>query len=162
LYRRITLTGAPKLHVVPDGIFAPSERKNGSAFSPSAEIANDSPSPVSVRAVFVVRADDGRIVGEGASVLVRVQAGVRQILRSRPFDVNISLWSVHTPSLYTLVTTLETDNPHTPTGELEEGDVVTTNSIGFRKTIWHSEQGLFLNDQHVHLRGFAHHEDFSG
>ena len=59
------------------------------------------------------------------------------------------LWSVARPYLYTLQVTTDS------------GDAKNT-SIGIYATKWTGEQGFFLNDQHVKIRGFCNHESFGG
>jgi beta-galactosidase/beta-glucuronidase len=67
---------------------------------------------------------------------------------------NPRLWSIKTPTLYTLVAEL-----------LDEGGTVidTLNtSIGLRSIDWSSSEGFSLNGEGVHIRGFSHHSDFGG
>ena len=145
MYRRISLTVASKVHVVPDGVFAPSTLVNGTMFAPSVEIANDYRSPMTVRARFVVHDSGGDIVGEGASSIVRIPADTQKVLQSRPFNVDAVLgWSTHTPVLYNLVVIVESSNTSAPAGQLSEEDMVTTR-IGFRETRWSADRGLFVN-----------------
>lgn len=61
----------------------------------------------------------------------------------------VELWSVARPYLYTLVVTLSS------------GDSKNV-SIGLYSTKWTGDQGFFLNDQHVKIRGFCNHESFGG
>jgi beta-galactosidase/beta-glucuronidase len=59
------------------------------------------------------------------------------------------LWSVARPYLYTLRTSVS------------GGDVMNT-TMGIYSTKWTGDQGFFLNNQHVKIRGFCNHESFGG
>ena len=63
------------------------------------------------------------------------------------------LWSVPRPYLHTLVTTVSVG-----------GSAVDSRneSVGFRAIAWSAEQGLFLNNQRVKMRGFCNHESWAG
>ena len=60
-----------------------------------------------------------------------------------------SLWSVEFPSLYTLETTVTVN-----------GAVVDrmNTTVGARKTAWLADEGFFLNDQPVKIKGCANHQ----
>lgn len=62
------------------------------------------------------------------------------------------LWSIPRPYLYTLVTSISVG-----------GSIVDTvnTSIGFRSVAWDGEQGLFINQQPVKMRGFCNHNSFT-
>lgn len=63
---------------------------------------------------------------------------------------NPQLWNVENPNLYTLKTEL-----------LENGEVVDSfeQNIGFRKIEFTANEGFFLNDKRVKLRGVCMHHD---
>jgi hypothetical protein len=63
------------------------------------------------------------------------------------------LWSVKAPKLYTLVALLLAS---------ESGEVLDSlnTTIGLRRIDWSSGPRFMLNEQPLHIRGFAHHSDF--
>lgn len=62
------------------------------------------------------------------------------------------LWSIPRPYLYTLVTYISVGGSTV--------DMFNT-SIGFRSVQWDPEQGLFINEQAVKMRGFCNHNSFT-
>ena len=63
------------------------------------------------------------------------------------------LWSVPRPYLHTLVTMVSVGGAAVDT---------RNESVGFRSIAWSAEQGLFLNNQPVKMRGFCNHESWAG
>jgi len=62
------------------------------------------------------------------------------------------LWSVESPNLYTLRTTI-----------LKNGEQMnaTTTTFGVRTIRYDAEKGFFLNGQHVEIQGLCNHQDLS-
>jgi beta-galactosidase len=60
------------------------------------------------------------------------------------------LWSVETPNLYTLRTTVLVNN--TPVDEME---II----FGIRSVVWDAEKGVLINGKHVPLLGVCNHHD---
>jgi beta-galactosidase len=63
------------------------------------------------------------------------------------------LWSLETPSLYPLITTVLTDN-----GEVD----FAVTRFGFRDIRFDAQNGFFLNGQSVKLKGTCNHQDHAG
>ena len=73
-----------------------------------------------------------------------------------------SLWSIESPSLYTLLTTVQ-QTGSADAAALSPTDTDTVNTtFGIRRLRFDSNQGLFLNDQHVTVKGLCNHQDFGG
>jgi fibronectin type 3 domain-containing protein len=64
-----------------------------------------------------------------------------------------NLWSLQTPYLYNLVTTISNQNA--------AADVYTT-SFGVRTVSINSTNGVFINGQHVEIQGMCNHQDMAG
>ena len=81
------------------------------------------------------------------------------ILRSAAlFLPRAKLWSVHSPTRYTLRAVLV----NVSSNATETADALNT-SIGLRHIDWSPHGGGFaLNGVPLHLRGFSHHQDFGG
>ena len=65
------------------------------------------------------------------------------------------LWSIGSPSLYTLVSTVKESS------SAKELDTVNT-SIGIRSLKYTGDGGMFINEEHVKVRGFCDHESWGG
>lgn len=64
---------------------------------------------------------------------------------------------MRTPYLYTLrLTVLTEEGPQF--GSSETANV----TVGFRTLEWDHSQGLSVNGEHIKIRGFCHHNDFTG
>src|SRR5262249_37199569 len=64
-----------------------------------------------------------------------------------------TLWSIETPALYRLITTVE-----------QGGRIVDRyeTSFGIRSVRFDATRGFFLNDRHVVLKGTCNHQDHAG
>lgn len=113
-------------------------------------------SAASVAVTVRVLDSDGAVVATTTSPAVSLAAGGNTVVHLP--DVRIaqaSLWTVQTPHLYTAECTVA----NVQTGAIM--DAVNTN-IGVRSTSWDYDKGFFLNSQNVKIRGFCHHDDFTG
>ena len=112
-----------------------------------------------VRVLFEVLAADGQgaVVESAETVATSISRGGSQTLAAAPIRIpgDAELWSVPRPYLYRLVTTVIDDHSG---GVLD----VVNSSIGVRSVRFDAEQGLFLNEQHVKIRGFCNHNSFTG
>lgn len=111
-----------------------------------------------VRVLFQVLAADGQgaVVESSETVTSSISRGGSQTLAAAPIRItDAELWSVPRPYLYRLVTTVIDDQ----SGRVLD---VVNSSIGVRSVRFDAEQGLFLNEQHVKIRGFCNHNSFTG
>ena len=103
--------------------------------------------PIKVTASFRLIAADGVTVVATSSV-----AGSKSTLQPTSMTLQgAELWSVPRPYLYTLETTVTGGSV----------DAVNT-SVGLRGITFDAERGMFVNEQHVKMRGFCNHESFTG
>ena len=119
----------------------------------SVEIANDGKASASSTVGFALFDAHGHRVG-AASPSAAVIVGAKNTTVSPTVEIVIQglaeLWSIRRPYLYTLVTTLK-----------ESGDTINT-SVGLYTTNWTGDQGLFMNERHIKVRGFCNHDSFGG
>jgi len=157
IYRHVWLINQDPLHLVRNGIFVTSEVDLNSS-KPSAkitvrtEIANTRsfPSPVQLRTTILDPA--GRKVAEMTNAVALDSNESREIIQAIDLS-SVELWSVDQPRLYSAVSQVMT------------GDEVTdeeTTSFGIRKIHFDADQGFFLNDQPVKLKGVCCHQDHAG
>ncbi len=100
-----------------------------------------------VRVRHTVLSPEGTVVAgsEGGSLAGAFATDTQEFFVKRP-----ACWDIENPVLYTLVTELVKDET-----VVDE----TRQSIGFRKILFTTEQGVFLNGRHVKLNGVCEHHD---
>ncbi|HWU96849.1 MAG TPA: beta-galactosidase GalA, partial [Sphingomonas sp.] len=153
LYRHAWLVRRPAVAIVSDGVHCDPRLSHGTWHVPvTATFANVARSEAMVTVQATLLDPEGREVDTSeTSVTVPVlgQAeAVVDVLGGKP-----RLWSVESPTLYTMRIRVSQD------GTLIEERRV---SIGFRTIRFDPDQGLFVNDRHVKLKGVCLHQDHAG
>ena len=154
IYRHVWLTKTDPLHVAHWGTFVTSEVKGrDTEIAARATIANEDVrdrrftveqevlSPRGKRLAFVTLPE--QLVAKGASV---------ETVATIPL-ANAELWSLETPVLHRLVTTVR------------EGGTVRdryVTNFGVRTIRWDADSGFWLNGQNIKLRGTNNHQDHAG
>ena len=173
IYRKTFLHAAPPVHIETDGVFARAHVDSAAittratpalgatatataTVTAGATIVNTGRAPVHAKLSFVLFDATGTAVGPAASASVAVGAAANSstvaTAAADPVVIAVpspELWSVARPYLYTLRVT--TDG----------GDSFNT-SVGIYATKWTGDQGFYLNNDHVKIRGFCNHESFGG
>lgn len=153
IYRHVWLERTPPVHVVDNGLFVVAELA-GEEFSAGtvtlrAELANDAETASKPTTVSGTLYDpSGHPVGSSRNATGPLPAKTAlHKLTLAPIHVERpELWTIRSPALYTLVTTVAT---------VGSVDVETANStVGFRELSWDHMRGLSLNGEHVKIRGF--------
>lgn len=100
---------------------------------------------VTVRHTVLSPEGDTVASSEGALLTGAFATDTQEFFVKRP-----KCWDMEAPVLYTLVTEL-----------VKDGTVVdeVRQKIGFRKIVFHTELGFFLNGRHVKLNGVCEHHD---
>ena len=155
IYRHTWLVKRNPLHVVTDGVHADPVKGADGKWTIPVEItlANTAPAPASAAVnIGVFDAAGKRVAGarcEPTSIAPMDQAVVK-------ISVSVDspqLWSVDQPTLYTVRTTvLSNDQPV---------DSLDT-PCGFRTIRFDAQKGFFLNDQPLKLQGTCNHQDHAG
>lgn len=153
LYRHAWLVRRPAVAIVSDGVHCDPRLSHGTWHVPvTATFANVARSEAMVTVQATLLDPEGREVDTSeTSVTVPVlgQAeAVVDVLGGKP-----QLWSVESPTLYTMRIRVSQDG-----ALIEERRV----SIGFRTIRFDPDQGLFVNDRHVKLKGVCLHQDHAG
>jgi len=152
IYRHVWLTVTEALHVGPWGTFVttPAVDSAGADVAVRTRITNDGSTDGRARVRLVVLDPEGREVARAEEPLALTAEGeteLQQRLRvNRP-----SLWSLETPVLYTLRTTV-----------LDERGRVTDQTdtpFGIRHIAWEADRGFLLNGTRVKLLGVNLHHD---
>jgi len=155
IYRHVWLVKTAPLHVPQWGTYVTSEVKGrAAAVRVLTEIANESDSPARFRVVHAVQDAAGRVVARAASKdPVRVDAWATTEHRLETTIPDVALWSIETPSLYTVVTTIESDG-----AELDRYET----PFGVRTIRFDANEGFFLNGTRVEIKGTCNHHDHAG
>lgn len=150
IYRNVWLTKTAPVHVPQWGTQVLTQMKGEAAqVTARTEVANDSPEPVEVVVQSTVLDDAGNAVGTVSSRSIQVQPWERSLAESEIRVAQPKLWSLETPTLYRLVTTLkvgkaEVDRYETP--------------FGIRTVRFDAEKGFLLNGKPVVIKGVCDHQ----
>ena len=154
IYRSVWLKKVPSVHIASDGIAVETHRlengnwslcmhttleKEGIQQSAKDFFASENDNPnASLSLSFCVQTLDGTVI-------------LSEIPEDTPVTLtNIKPWDINEPNLYKIVCTLS-----------ENGTAIQTETIttGFRTTRFDTNEGFFLNDVHIKLKGVCQHHD---
>ncbi|MFL5563129.1 MAG: sugar-binding domain-containing protein, partial [Gemmatimonadaceae bacterium] len=154
IYRHVWLVKTAPLHVRQWGAFVISEPAgNNATLRVATEIDNEAASSARCVVVSTVLDAARRTVATARAPLATVDAWSGTTVRQTLHVSNPSLWSLETPSLYTLVTTLERD------GHVVDRDETT---FGIRTIRFDARDGFLLNGKRVEIKGTCNHQDHAG
>lgn len=154
LYRHTWLVKRSPVHVATDGVFAhPVRRADGTWTLPiEVTLSHCGTAPAVVEVESALTDPSGQLLSQGRAT-VSVAPFERPVARYAIDVAAPSLWSVDHPALYTVRTVLKQD-----TRVLDE----VTTRCGFRTIRFDADQGFFLNDQPLKLKGTCNHQDHAG
>jgi beta-galactosidase len=154
IYRHVWLTQTSPVHVAHDGSFVTSV-VNGSGADVKAAVTLDDDTDTDAQATVEAQiADaDGKIVATSQPVFGQIKGRESTTVDLALNVAAAKLWSLETPYLYKLVTTVK-----------REGKVVDRyeTPFGIRTIRWDPDKGFFLNGQHVEIKGTNEHQDHAG
>jgi beta-galactosidase len=154
IYRHVWLMKTSPLHVRQWGAFVTSEvGGSGATLRVMTEIDNES--AASARCVVTSTILDPRrqSMSIARSPVAPVDAWGAAIVRQTLQLSVAELWSIETPSLYTLVTTVESDGTVTDQ---------TETTFGIRTIRFDPNDGFLLNGKRVEIKGTCNHQDHAG
>jgi beta-galactosidase len=154
IYRHVWLVKTNPVYVKKWGTFVSSKIESGNAtLSIKTELKNHAKTPQSARVVSTVLDPNGKAVAKDATAEKSLATGdeeeyAQQITVSRP-----QLWSLEERNLYKLLTEVRVG-----------GEVVDRyeTPFGIRSLRFDPQNGLFLNDKPVKLKGTCNHQDHAG
>ena len=155
LYRHTWLLKRQAVHVETDGVWANPVRKQDGNWELPIEITigNDGKAPVPLNVGVELLDPDGKSVAQ-ASVPASAVPLDKTVARLSLPVANPRLWSLETPVLYTVRTTLKQDDG----AQVDQ----RTTRCGFRTIRFDADKGFFLNDQPVKIKGTCNHQDHAG
>jgi beta-galactosidase len=154
IYRHVWLTKTAPLHVDYSGTFVTSQVVDDATLATiKTTVVDDG----TAKTLFEV--DQDILDEQGKSVAAGKQEGLAlEPGSSGDYSLQVQvpqpkLWSIESPYLYKLVTTVKSG-----------GEVVdrTETTFGIRTITFDPDKGMFLNGRHVELKGTSNHQDHAG
>lgn len=156
IYRHVWLNKADPLHVAPFGSFIYAEMTppyDEALVTVETTVNNMSLSPADYQIKHTIIAPDG-----GKITLPEISEKGLLPKSSKTSEIstglnNPMLWDIDNPQLYTLVTEI-----------VRDGEIVDTKETktGFRDIRFDADNGFFLNDKNVKIKGVNLHQDHAG
>ena len=154
IYRSVWLKKVPAVHIASDGIAAETHRLKNGKWSLCMHTTLEKEGIQQSAKDFFASENDNKSTSLSLSFCIQTLDGT-VILSEIPEDTpvtltNIKPWDISEPNLYKIVCTLS-----------ENGTAIQTETIttGFRTTRFDTNEGFFLNDVHIKLKGVCQHHD---
>ncbi len=160
IYRHVWLVKTNPVHIPQWGAYVRSEltADNGASRSArlfiSTEVANESDDPVTYRVMSEIHDPSGKVLATVRGDTAHATPWTTATVDQTAVIADPALWSVGSPRLHTLVTTI-TD---------EHGRTVDRNEtiFGIRSIHFDADRGFFLNGLRVPIKGTCNHQDHAG
>ncbi len=154
IYRHVWLTAASPVHVAEWGTFVATTSLVGSnaTLTLQTDVTNQSGVTTANGSVTSTIFDAGSNAVATIASVVSVPAG-QDLIVTQTVTLTANLWSLQTPYLYNLVTTISNQNA--------VADVYNT-PFGVRTVRFDTTNGVFINGQHVEIQGMCNHQDHAG
>ncbi|MCX7597945.1 MAG: beta galactosidase jelly roll domain-containing protein, partial [Armatimonadetes bacterium] len=159
IYRHVWLTKLSPVHVGHWGTYVVSEvpggdqgRADEAILTITTTVVNDAALPISGELISQVITPSGRTVATVQSPFSLKGLESTDVVQSAHL-LKPALWSIETPNLYRLRSTVSV-----------RGRTVdeTETTFGIRTIRFDPDQGFFLNGKHVKIKGTCNHHDFAG
>lgn len=153
ILRHVWLDAAGAVRVERDGVFVatPVATADRATVDVSTKVRNDSGDPRQVVVRWTILDGQGKYVSDGSRGGEVIPAKGETELKSTLTLVRPALWSVDSPTMYRVQTTIET-------GQGETLDRVET-PFGIRSIAFDAEKGFLLNGERVKIKGVCLHAD---
>jgi beta-galactosidase len=154
IYRHVWLTKQSPLHVARYGTFVTSQIDNKSArITAQTTVANDGNNDAAFDIAQTIQDADGKPIASAEIKSLIIKPGETKEYPCLLDVNNPKLWSLESPYLHKLITTLRSN-----------GEVVDRyeTAFGIRSVRFDPNEGLFLNGKHVAIRGTNNHQDHAG
>jgi len=155
IYRHVWLTKNHPLHIEPDGVFVTAnvQPDSSATLAVRTRVRNTTDVPLTFELTCALHAgverSEERAQRHPGSIHARSEIEIAQRLTIP----NARLWSCDDPQLYVLRSALELDG-----ARLEERTI----SFGIRTLRFDPNEGFFLNDRPLKLKGACNHQDHAG
>jgi beta-galactosidase len=154
IYRHVWLLKLPAVHVARHGTWVRTRMAGSDAVvKVDTTVRNRGRESAEITIEQMVLAPDGRQVANSRSTAMAIEAGA-ELTRSDELQLQApQLWSLETPALHTLVTTVRQDSRVIDRYETP---------FGVRTVRFDPEAGFLLNERRVVLKGTNNHQDHAG
>ncbi len=154
IYRHVWLTAANPVHVAEWGTFVATTALTGSnaTITVLTDVTNQSGTITASGSLTSTIYDAGSNAVATVTSAVSVPAG-QDLVVTQTMNLTANLWSLQTPYLYNLGTTVSNLNTI--------ADTYNT-PFGVRTVRIDSTNGVFINGQHVWIQGMCNHQDMAG
>lgn len=154
IYRHVWLNKTNQLHIASNGTCVTTQVKNNIAdITATATIINSDKKARSFSVTQTIVDADGKTLATGKTTVLTLKPFTSQDVKSVLPVTNPKLWSIETPFLHRLLTTVEENGAVT--------DSYTT-TFGIRTIRFDANEGFFLNGKHVKIKGTNNHQDHAG
>ena len=154
IYRHVWLEKYNPVHIPEYGIFIRTENTSEKAkVFVGTDIENPLASQARCELRSVIKDDKGKSVGESTIPDIRIPGFQKTTVQQEILVKDPKLWSLESPTLYTLVSFILSGNKII--------DSITT-SFGIRTLFFDKDKGFFLNGEHVKIKGVCCHQDHAG
>lgn len=155
IYRDVYLNVTDKLHVDWCGTFitTPTVSKTAAICKAQTDVRNDTETDKTCTVKTDIYDPNGALISTAAVTDKVAKNSIKTITQLLPQFSNPMLWSPSAPYLHKAVTTISVDGSEVDTYET---------SFGVRWFTWTSDQGFFLNGDHLYLLGANVHQDHAG
>ncbi|WEA00466.1 beta-galactosidase GalA [Mucilaginibacter sp. SJ] len=154
IYRHVWLNKTNQVHIVPDGTFVTTAVKSNVAdVTATATINNDDKKTRSFNITQTIIDDNGKALATKTITGITLKPFASGDIKNILTVSNPKLWSLETPNLHKLITTVE-----------ENGTVIDNyvTTFGIRTIRFDANEGFFLNGKHVKIQGTNNHQDHAG
>ncbi|WP_348824512.1 beta-galactosidase GalA [Flavobacterium aestuarii] len=154
IYRHVWLNKTNELHVPANGTFVQTKTKgNTSEINALVTIANEGKIAKSFRINQSIIDAAGKSVSDKTINSCKLQPREVKDFVADLTVQNATLWSLENPYLYKLITSVYEDEKLVDTYQT---------SFGIRTIRFDANEGFFLNDKHVKIKGTNNHQDHAG
>ncbi len=153
IYRHVWLVETDPVHVAHWGTYVATTNLVGSnaTIVVQTDVTNQSAQAVVGSLTSTIR-DANNVAVTNLTVPINIAAGAHLVV-TQTVTMAANLWSLQTPYLYNLVSTVSNQNT--------VADIYNT-SFGVRMVSWDGVNGVFINGQHVEIQGMCNHQDHAG
>jgi beta-galactosidase len=154
IYRHVWLTTENPVHVAEWGTFVATTSLAGSnaTLTVQTDVTNQSGTATANGSLTSTIFDASNHAVATITTAVSVPAG-QDLVMTQTVAMTANLWSLQSPYLYNLVTTVSNQNA--------VADIYNT-PFGVRTVSIDSTNGVFINGQHVEIQGMCNHQDMAG
>lgn len=154
IYRHVYMDKTALISVDTDGVYVNPQKRTSASWNTEVEITvrNDTDQEADVTLYTELRDNDGEKLGE-TETEIRIKSRDRNVACQKICVQNPPLWSLERPELCRSITSVYSSGKL-----LDTYDTI----FGFRTIRFDADEGFFLNEKPVKIKGMCIHEDHGG